>query len=122
MDNKLLRIAAIISGISGIVILFSVVLPIVSYQSISNQKYPDLLSPVVQSTSKATLEEVDYTKASNWFVGSKDTGFATSNISHYVISISKLGIKRAAIAIGGEDLSESLIQYPGPSCPRKVSD
>jgi len=119
MDNKLLRIAAIISGISGIVILFSVVLPIVSYQSISNQKYPNLLSPIVQSTSKATLEEVDYTKASNWFVDSKDTSFATSNISHYVISISKLGIKKATIAIGGEDLSESLIQYPGTALPGK---
>jgi sortase A len=119
MDNKLLRITAIISGISGVVILFSVVLPIVSYQAISNQKYPDLLSPIVQSTSKATLEEVDYTKASNWFVGAKDTSFSTSNISHYVISIPKLGIKKATIAIGGEDLSESLIQYPGTALPGK---
>lgn len=119
MDNKLLRIAAIISGISGVVILFSVVLPIISYQSISNQKYPDLLSPIIQSASKATLEEVDYTKASNWFIGAKDTSFSTSNISHYVISIPKLGIKKATVAIGGEDLSESLIQYPGTALPGK---
>ncbi|MBU0572571.1 sortase [Patescibacteria group bacterium] len=119
MDNKLLRIAAIISGISGIVILFSVVLPIVSYQSISNQKYPSLLSPIVQSTSKVTLEEVDYTKASNWFIDNKDTSFSTSSISHYVISISKLGIKKATVTIGGEDLSGSLVQYPGTALPGK---
>jgi sortase A len=30
-----------------------------------------------------------------------------------------LGIKKATIAIGGEDLSESLIQYPGTALPGK---
>lgn len=119
MNNKLLRIAAIISGISGIVILFSVVLPFISYQSLANQKYPGLLSPIVQNTSKATLEEVDYTKASNWFVDTKDTSFSTSNISYYVLSIPKLGIKKATVAIGGEDLSKSLIHYPGTALPGK---
>lgn len=119
MDNKLLRIAAVISGISGVVILFSVIIPIVSYQSFSNQKYPSLLSPVVQNTSKVTLEEVDYTKASNWFIDTNDTSFSTSNISHYVITIPKLGIKKATVTIGGEDLSESLVQYPGTALPGK---
>jgi len=119
MNNKLLRVAAVISGISGVVILFSVILPIVSYQSISNQKYPTLLNPLAQGTSRATLEEVDYTKASNWFEDTSDTSFSNSNISHYVITISKLGIKKATVTIGGEDLSKSLVQYPGTALPGK---
>ncbi len=119
MDNKLLKIAAVVSGISGVVILVSVILPIISYQSISNQKYPTLLNPIVQGTSKATLEEVDYTKASNWFADSDDASFSISSVSHYVISISKLGIKKATVTIGGEDLSGSLVQYPGTALPGK---
>lgn len=118
MNKNLIRVLAIVSGMSGIIIIFSVIFPIVSYQSVSNKKYPDLLSPIVKSSSGVTLEEVDYTKASNWFIDNT-TDFAESNISHYLITIPKLGINKATVAIGGEDLSESLVQYPGTALPGK---
>lgn len=119
-DKKVLRTSAVVSGISGIVILFSVIFPILCYESESNQKYPNLISPVVESSLTAKLEEVDYTKASNWFIDGVDRNdFSSSNISHYVVSIPELGIEKATVAIGGEDLSENLVQYPGTALPGK---
>jgi sortase A len=117
-DKKLLKASAIVCGISGIIILFSVLFPIFSYESESNQKYPSLVSPVVEDDVRVSLEEVDYTKASNWFVNGVDRDdFSSSNISHYVISIPKLGIEKATVAIGGNDLSDNLVQYPGTALP-----
>jgi len=119
-DKKVLRTSAVVSGISGIVILFSVIFPILSYESESNQKYPSLISPVTENSLTARLEEVDYTKASNWFTDGVDRNdFSSSNISHYVVSIPKLEIEKATVAIGGEDLSENLVQYPGTALPGK---
>lgn len=119
-ERTILKAAAIVCGISGIIILFSILFPIVSYESSSSQKYPNLISPVSEETSGIRLEEVDYTRASNWFVDGTDRpDFSSSNISHYLISIPKLGIENATVAIGGEDLSENLIQYPGTALPGK---
>lgn len=107
--NIFLKVIAIIWAISGIVILTGVIWPIVSYQTFSKESDQDLLNPVV-----------DLTKASNWFVGGEESGaFSQSKVSYYNLSISKLKIKDAVVAIGGEDLSKSLIQYPGTALPGK---
>ena len=45
--------------------------------------------------------------------------FVASNISYYTISIPKLKIQNATVAIGGEELAEHLIQYPGTALPGK---
>jgi len=50
-------------------------------------------------------------------VGSNKKNFVASKISYYTISIPKLRIKNATVAIGGEDLSKNLIQYPGTALP-----
>lgn len=119
-EKNLLKTSAVIAGISGIVILFSVLFPIFSYERASNQKYPNLLSPISRDTPKVRLEEVDYTRASNWFVGgAEQDDFFAPSISHYVVSIPKLGVEKATVAIGGEDLFRSLIQYPGTALPGK---
>ena len=107
--NIFLKIIAMVWAISGIVILVGVIWPIVSYQTVSKEKDQNLLNPVV-----------DLTKASNWFVGGKgSSAFNQSKVSYYNLSISKLKIKDAIVAIGGEDLSKSLIQYPGTALPGK---
>lgn len=119
-EKRILKAAAIVSGISGIIILSSVLLPIASYESFSNQKYPDLVSPISEEVPKVRLEEVDYTRASNWFVGGTDRpDFSSSSVSHYLISIPKLEIENATVSMGGEDLSENIIQYPGTAFPGK---
>lgn len=120
MNQKLiLKISAIVCAISGIIILTYVFYPIVSYEGVSRQKYPSLLSPVVESKG-VSLEETDLTRASNWFVGGVDRdSFASSRVSFYTLSIPSLEIENATVAIGGEDLSENLIQYPGTALPGK---
>jgi len=107
--NIFLKVIAVIWAISGVVILAGVIWPIISYQTFSKESDQDLLNPVV-----------DLTKASNWFVGGESSdAFSQSKVSYYNLSISKLKIEDAVVAIGGEDLYKSLIQYPGTALPGK---
>ena len=128
MERKLiLRIAALICGISGVVILVGVIYPIVSYSSNYSKNYTQLISPVSETTSKVqgvitdtANGNVDYTQASTWFTGGADkTDFSSSKVDYYTISVPKLKIVDAIVAIGGEDLSQHIIQYPGTALPGK---
>ena len=40
-------------------------------------------------------------------------------MSFYTVTIPKLKIENAVVAIGGEDLSKNLVQYPGTALPGK---
>lgn len=122
-DKLLLKISAIVSAISGVVILFATIYPIASYESDSRRKYPKLISPVASEERKdVTLSSVDYTKASNWFVGGDEEDFKESGVTHYTVSIPELDIKNATVEVGGENLSDSLIQYPGTALPGKLGN
>lgn len=108
------------------VILFGVIYPIVSYNQTYSKNFSKMVSPlsdgqassVVRGTS--SIGGIDYTQASNWFTGgATKEDFAASKIEYYTISIPKLKIKDATVAIGGEDLSEHVIQYPGTALPGK---
>lgn len=109
MDRKIIfRISAIICGISGIIILLGVIVPIVGYQPVSQQ------SQVLGS------QNIDYTRASNWFTGgAKKEDFVAAKVAFYNLSIPKLRIDNMIVAIGGDDLSKNLIQYPGTALPGK---
>ncbi|MCJ7805357.1 sortase [Patescibacteria group bacterium] len=119
MKKKLLsRIFAGVLGIFGLAILIAIIVPLANYQRISSQKYPKLLSPIPDKGGSTLGEESDLTKASNWFVGGAKSGdFTSSSVSFYTISIPKLKIDSASVAFGGEDLSKSLIHYPGTALP-----
>ena len=117
MKKNVVRFSALISGLSGMVILFGSIWPILDY-TIKNQNLNQLLVPLVEETPEEKQKVLDFTKASNWFPGMENEGFSTSKIS-YNISIPKLRINGATVAIGGEDLSSSLIQYPGTALPGK---
>src|SRR3989344_1450146 len=125
-QKAFLRILAVVMGASGLVILFSVVWPIASCEKKSSKSDETFVSPVVQGgkeTASLAVNEVDYTKASNWFPGAAPkTAFTASNISYYTISIPRLKIDNATVAIGGEDLAEHLIQYPGTALPGKTGN
>lgn len=69
------------------------------------------------SQAVTTTAETDYTKASNWFPTAQVSNPNPSKITHYTISIPKLNIENAVVAIGGEDLTENLIQYPETANP-----
>ncbi len=124
-----MRVAATISGISGVIILVGVIYPIVSYNTTYSQNYTKLISPVTGATekvqgaldlTKTEGSKVDYTQASNWFPGgAKKEDFSTSKVDYYTMTVPRLKIDSATVAIGGEDLSKSLIQYPGTALPGK---
>lgn len=119
-QGAFLKVAAAVSAFSGIVILAGVLFPIASYENAARQYYPELLSPIGQERKDGSEGSVDYTKASNWFPKAmKPQDFKSSGVSFYTISIAKLKIEGATVAIGGEDLSKSLIQYPQTALPGK---
>lgn len=119
-QKTILRIAATVSGISGIIILIGVIYPIISYNSLYSEKYTKLITPVAETVSKTQNQNFDDTKASTWFTGgATQEDFSISKVSYYTITIPKLKIESATVAIGGEDLSKSLIQYPGTALPGK---
>lgn len=120
MKAKYRRIAALVLAFAGIGILILTLFPIVKYLSVSKQKFPDLLSPLARDEQDET--KIDYTKASNWFEGSSKESFESSEIKFYTISIPSLKIKDASVAVGGEDLSESLIHYPQTALPGKIGN
>ena len=126
MSRKtMFRISALISGVSGIVILAGVIYPIVSYNSASTKNYTKLISPVSEKHAGAvkavtSSQSVDYTQASNWFPGgAPKEDFVTSKVDYYTVIIPRLKIENATVAIGGEDLSQHIIQYPGTALPGK---
>ncbi len=124
-QKTILRISALISGISGLIILAGVIYPIASYKNTYSKNFNnDLISPVsdkkVEGTNTADTSTVDYTQASNWFIGgAKKEAFNTSKVEYYTVTIPRLKIENATVAIGGEDLSEHIIQYPGTALPGK---
>ena len=117
--TTLFKIAAIVSGLIGLVILIATIYPILEYELLSRDKYPELLSPIPKGKS-LSFGKYDTTKASNWFPkAAKKDAFAIPAVAFYTLSIPKLDIEDATVAIGGDDLSKSLIQYPGTALPGK---
>jgi len=117
----IIRLVAGISALAGIGILIATVYPIASYEALSRQKFPTLISPINEN-SQDSNSSTDYTKASNWFTGLDSSAFYSSKIIYYNISIPKLRIEDALVAVGGEDLSEHVIQYPGTALPGKMGN
>ena len=118
MNKTLKRILAAINFISGSTILFSVIFPIISYELTAP---PILISPIVEKDSFNSKAAT--TKASTWFEGgAKKEDFVAPEVKYYTMSIPKLGIDGATVAIGGEDLAKSLIHYPGTAFPGKVGN
>lgn len=117
MKKKLAtRIIAFVCAMFGFGILAYVFSPIIAYE-ITAPKYTTYLSPIPDGQAGQTFANVDYTKASNWFAGDNPAHFENPDISFYTLSIPRLRINEATVAIGGEDLAKSLIQYPGTAVP-----
>jgi sortase A len=122
-QKKIIRTCGILMGLSGLVILLSSIYPIISYEWYSEVKYPNLVSPLVdEKTADFRLVGKDYSKASNWFEGAGGNSSSTSLIDYYTLTIPKLKIDSATVAIGGEALTENLVQYAGTVNPGKVGN
>lgn len=117
---KIIKTASLISGISGFIILVASIWPIIEYQLTNARAYRTLLSPLaIESMIDNNGKKVDFTKASNWFPNLSSQSDVKSKVSFYTVTIPKLKIDNAIVSIGGEDLSKSLVQYPGTALPGK---
>jgi len=119
-----LKILAVVSGFLGMAVLSYTLYPLASYELTAEENYPTLVSPLPEDERLPDLSsEYDLTLASNWFVGgAKKEDFTPSKVSYYTISIPRLKIENATVAIGGEDLSKNLIQYPETALPGKAGN
>lgn len=122
-QKTVFKICSVILVISGITIIFSTLYPILSYEWEAEQKYPILISPLVEKeTGDFKFSQKDYTKLNNWFDGDRAEDFVTQKVKYFTISIPKLGVEDATVSIGGNELSDSLIQYPGTALPGKIGN
>jgi sortase A len=94
----------------GVAFLANAALPIIFYQIRSYNFQPALISPVESYF-------IDYTNLDNWFLESPRISVLPSKITHYNLTVPRLKIEQAVVQVGGEDLSESLIHYPGTALP-----
>lgn len=99
----------------GIIFLFNAFWPMMNYEIKSRSFTPQLISPVSVLGESTTV--VDYSRPTTWFPTAPSLPPKPSKITHYTLSIPKLKIDQAVVQIGGEDLMQSLVQYPGTSLP-----
>jgi LPXTG-site transpeptidase (sortase) family protein len=100
------------------------VTPLVIAQGFADDDYGEKIKRI--NTGPVIVDaELDYTNLSNWFDDGNTSGLSnrTSLLSkqagEYILSIPKLEVENAIVKIGGTNLEESLIQYPGTSLPGK---
>jgi len=111
--------------VSGLLLFFSAIFPIIQFQLEYSTKFNQILNPLSSqfyNHNGSVLGDLntDYTQLSSWFVNDTDiapTSLLTSSSSTYFVSIPKLKIDQATVIFGSTDLKKSLIQYPKTALP-----
>ncbi len=90
-------------------------------QTIANAQIPQ--EPTINP--KIIRDDLDYTNLSNWFPETEVAGASLTNDqvaeeSYYTIEIPSLDVYNAKVKIGGTNLDDSLIQYPGTAEPGEL--
>ncbi len=62
-------------------------------------------------------KQLDYNLINNWFPTASLPQIKDSKITHYTLSIPKVRIQKAIVEIGGKEIKDALIQYPGTALP-----
>ena len=66
-------------------------------------------------------QALDFTDLSNWFNEDLEVAeLATSEFVEYSLDIPSLNISNAKVRVGGNDLNQSLIHYPGTGLPGQL--
>ena len=99
----------------GAIFLANAFWPIINYEIKSRHFTQQLISPVSVLGESTTV--IDYSQPKTWFPTAPSLPPKPSKITHYALTIPKLKIDQAVVQIGGDDLMESLVQYPGTSLP-----
>ena len=121
----------------GSIVIANALWPILSYQLFVAPKIRkvEFISPLAADYQQVGFEEssfanmpivpqvlgvdLDYTNARTWFPEA-DFFVNNENKSEYTIHIPSLDIEEAKVIIGGDDLDEGLIHYPGTSIPGQL--
>lgn len=82
----------------------------------------EVTEPKQNTQPKIIAENMDYTNLSNWFENASlpnlaGEAFANETVKEFTIDIPELKISNAVVKVGGSDLNESLISYPGTALP-----
>jgi len=82
----------------------------------------DSMSDSSSQTEPVILDQVvDFTDLGNWFSDNLETAeLSTSEFIEYSIEIPSLDISNAKVRVGGSDLNQSLIHYPGTGLPGQL--
>jgi LPXTG-site transpeptidase (sortase) family protein len=95
--------------------------PLISAQARVNFEENSINTNSVEDGPVILEQALDFTDLSNWF--SSDTNISELNQSQfveYVLDIPSLNINSAKVRVGGTDLNQSLIHYPGTGLPGQL--
>ena len=124
----------------GSILIANVAWPIISHELVTapSIRRDPILSPLQSNTAIQTIgassaveqnetapqvlgETSDYTNAQNWFPTAIFSNQANNyDVPIYKISIPKIDIEDAKVIIGGSDLNQGLIHFPGTSQPGQL--
>jgi sortase A len=113
--------------------------PIVAYNISSHLVNRKNISPVPSTSLATSLKKgltvyneksapyyssylKDFTKVADWFPEKPQKLTRKTNISKYFITIPKLGIVNEMVRVGGNDLSDSLVQYGNKVLPGEIGN
>jgi len=113
-------IFSFISLLLGLIFLANAFGPILVYEIRSRRFTPRFISPL--EVRGDLLAVVDYSQPQTWFPTQIRQFPNPSKITHYTLSIPKLGIEGAVVQVNGKDLMKSLIQYPGTALPGQLGN
>lgn len=119
-------------SIFGLVLIGNALIPIFNYQFRYAQSFGDKkISPLVYNGTEEVLgvrsaearDSKDYTLIAAWFEEEPDLNHQQQvEVDRYSLSIPKLGIDKAEVKLGGEDLKNSLVHYPDTSLPGRLGN
>ncbi len=94
--------------------------PVIRQSSVLAQAQNTVTTPEALRP-KIIRDNLDYTNLSNWFPSgvahAADEAVAQQRVEEYTLHIPTLGIENAVVKVGGTDLDNNLIQYPGTADP-----
>src|SRR6266702_6011878 len=126
-----LRIVGLGTSILGLLIVFYIFAPLVSFQLFyapifASQKIIAPVPPMTVSTPESdpilaqqSNNNVDYTNAQNWFpkYATKSGSKPKTHVLYYTLTIPKIRIKNALVSAVDSDLSLHMINFPGTAVP-----
>lgn len=123
MIKTRLRMVSVILFLLGLALIIFSVYPLLEYEYVARKRFPKLVSPMSAPERYLTLltPQKDYREIQD-ISSEYEIKIGGEELTEYRLSIPKLKIYDAKVFEGGEDLSKSLIQYPGTAQPGQIGN